>query len=361
MVVFLIFLLSFINNFESKSVLFPFKKLTIEYFNKTKTISDFIEYNIYTNITMGTPPKKVSFFILKSNKVFSLGKMILSKEYYTIQNEIENTLDIFYTPQNSTSLEELESFMWIFSDIFYFNDLNEKNEKRKLNFTMISRSRLKQSGTLDLYSREYYDSRDINSIYVFSVLKSNKLIDNYYITFLYGDYDYENNLDYFNNDYNNIFGKLIIGDCPHVFAPEKYKKDDEIKINGEFNLKVNEIKFKSNKFNYTEKDMKVSIKFTSAFIKGTFNYKNEIDKIFFNDLINKNICRIDYIKDNVVISENIIYSCDNSDIMKKEINYFPTIYFEIKEKNLIFLFNNKELFKVHNNRLYFLIYFQNNN
>ena len=102
------------------------------------------------------------------------------------------------------------------------------------------------------------------------------------------------------------------------------------------------------------------IKFTSAFIKGTFEYKNEIDNIFFSDLINKNICRIDYLKDNVDILENIIYSCDNSEIMKKEINYLPTIYFEIKEYNLTFLFNYKELFKLHNNRLYFLIYFQNN-
>ena len=46
--------------------------------------------------------------------------------------------------------------------------------------------------------------------------------------------------------------------------------------------------------------------------------------------------------------------------MKKEINYLPTIYYEIKEYNITFLFNYKELFKVHNNRLYFLIYFQNN-
>ena len=146
---------------------------------------------------------------------------------------------------------------------------------------MIPRGRLKQSGTLDLYSREFYDAEDKNSIYLFCVLKSNKLIDNYYITFLFddNDYDYENNSDYFNHDYSNIFGKLIIGDCPHIFAPEKYKKDDEIK-------------FKNIKSNYTEKDMVVSIKFTSAFIKGTLKYKNEIDKIFFNVLINKNICRL---------------------------------------------------------------------
>ena len=358
--VILILLISFFNIFENKSVLFPFKKLTIEYLNNTKTISDFIEYNIYTNITMGTPPKKVSFFILKSNKVFSLGEMILSKEYYYIQREIENSIDIFYTPKNSTSLEEIDPYNWKFADIFSFNDLNEKEEIRKLNFTMISRSRLKQSGNLDVYSRDHYDREDINNIYAISVLKSSKLIDNYYITFLYDEYDYEKNLEYFNDDYNNYLGKLIIGDSPHIFAPEKYKEEDEIKINGEFNLKVNEIKFKMNKSNYTEKDMNIPIKFTSAFIKGTFAYKNEIDKIFFNDLINKNICRIDYIKDNVVVSENIIYSCDNSETMKKEINYLPTIYYEIKEYNITFLFNYKELFKVHNNRLYFLIYFQNN-
>ena len=358
--VILIIVLSLINIFECKSVLFPFKKLTIEYLNKTKTISDFIEYNIYTNISMGTPIQKVSFFILKSDKVFSIGEMKLSKENYYIQKEIENVLDIFYAPMNSTSLEELDPYNWKFADIFYFKDLNDKVETRKLNFTMISRSRLKQSGTLDLYSRDRYDREDVNNIYVFSVLKANKLIDNYYITFIYDEYDYENNSTYFNDDYNNIFGKLIIGDSPHLFAPEKYKEKDEIKINGEFNLKINEIKFKNNKSNYTEKDINVPIKFTSAFIKGTFEYKNEIDNIFFSDLINKNICRIHYLKDNVDILENIIYSCDNSEIMKKEIKYLPTIYFEIKEYNLTFLFNYKELFKLHNNRLYFLIYFQNN-
>ena len=351
--VILIIVLSLINIFECKSVLFPFKKLTIEYLNKTKTISDFIEYNIYTNISMGTPIQKVSFFILKSDKVFSIGEMKLSKENYYIQKEIENVLDIFYAPMNSTSLEELDPYNWKFSDIFYFKDLNDKVETRKLNFTMISRSRLKQSGILDLYSRDRYDREDVNNIYVFSVLKANKLIDNYYITFIFEEYDYENNSTYFNDDYNNIFGKLIIGESPHLFAPEKYKEKDEIKINGEFNLKINEIKFKNNKSNYTEKDLNVPIKFTSAFIKGTFEYKNEIDNIFFSDLINKNICRIDYLKDNVDILENIIYSCDNSEIMKKEINYLPTIYFEIKEYNLTFLFNYKELSLNNFIKLYF--------
>ena len=39
---------------------------------------------------------------------------------------------------------------------------------------------------------------------------------------------------------------------------------------------------------------------------------------------------------------------------------FPTLYFEIKDYDLKFCFNYKELFKLHNNRLYFLIMFKTN-
>ena len=47
--------------------------------------------------------------------------------------------------------------------------------------------------------------------------------------------------------------------------------------------------------------------------------------------------------------------------MMNQLNYFPTLYLEIKEYNLTFLFNYKELFKLYNERFYFLIYFNKNN
>ena len=53
----LILLIMNLEIFQPKNLVFPFKKLTIEYLNEIKTISDFINFNIYTNISMGTLKK----------------------------------------------------------------------------------------------------------------------------------------------------------------------------------------------------------------------------------------------------------------------------------------------------------------
>ena len=103
----------------------------------------------------------------------------------------------------------------------------------------------------------------------------------------------------------------------------------------------------------------MELKFNSEFIKGTLQYKNIIDSIFFNELIKANICRIDCIQKNIRDKFNI-YSCKNDNRTWEELKFFPTLYFEIKDYNLVFLFNYKELFKVHNNTIYFLIYFDGN-
>lgn len=47
--------------------------------------------------------------------------------------------------------------------------------------------------------------------------------------------------------------------------------------------------------------------------------------------------------------------------MRNELVYFPTLYLEMKETNLTFLFNYKELFKLYDDQLYFLICFNKDN
>jgi hypothetical protein len=42
--------------------------------------------------------------------------------------------------------------------------------------------------------------------YLFQVLKNSSLIDSDYFTFLYGDYIYEDNSKYFDEDYENVLG-----------------------------------------------------------------------------------------------------------------------------------------------------------
>ena len=360
----LLLLILLFQSYHTNNLFFPFKKLTIEFFNESKSISDFINFNIYTNISMGTPKKNVGHFIKNSDNSFYYDTLQLHytgrEDYNQIQKEIENTVSFYYFAKDSTSYEVIDDYDGLFSDSYLLYDLNQKEKRAVLEFNaMFNEMKLKVFGSLNLY---YYRETDPapTDRYLFSILKNNDLISNSYFTFFYGEYDLTYEFNYFNDNYDDILGNFIIGEYPHEYAPDKYKEDDQIKINGQFKLHVDEIKYKYEQvLNYSETDVDVGLKFDGGFIKGSIKYKNEIDKIFFNELFSKKLCKAENIDENIMISQKIIYSCENNDKIQKKIQSFPTLYFEIKTYNITFLFNYKELFKLHNNRLYFLIIFKN--
>ena len=357
----LILFIIYLNYAEQKNIALPFKKLTIEYFEETKSISDFINFNIYSNISMGTPQKNVAHFICMSNRFFYYDKFRIqhtkSPDLDKIEKEIENSLDIFYNIHNSSTFVIIDSSLKFSSEIYHFYDLKQTEKIYNLSFiTYDIKENYNLTGIIDINTQEnQYGSY---SKYIFRTLKQAGVIDDTYITFMYGEYDLKYNFNYLNDNYNDILGTLILGDAPHIFAPDKYKEEDEIKVNGRYILDIKEIKFISHSFNFSEINKYVSLKFNSEFIKGTLQYKNIIESVFFNELIKVNICRIDY-KEN--LNEKFyIYSCENNTMMREKLKSFPTLYFEMKDYNLVFLFNYKELFKEHNNTIYFLIYFDGN-
>ena len=357
----LILFIIYLNYAEQKNIALPFKKLTIEYFEETKSISDFINFNIYSNISMGTPQKNVAHFICMSNRFFYYDKFRIqhtkSPDLDKIEKEIENSLDIFYNIHNSSTFVIIDSSLKFCSEIYHFYDLKQTEKIYNLSFiTYDIKENYNLTGIIDLNTQE--GSYGNYSKYIFRILKEAGVIDDSYITFIYGEYDLKYNFNYLNDNYNDILGTLILGDAPHIFAPDKYKEEDEIKVNGRYILDIKEIKFISHSFNFSEINKYVSLKFNSVFIKGTLQYKNIIESVFFNELIKVNICRIDY-KEN--LNEKFyIYSCENNTMMREKLKSFPTLYFEMKDYNLVFLFNYKELFKEHNNTIYFLIYFDGN-
>ena len=357
----LILFIIYLNYAEQKNIALPFKKLTIEYFEETKSISDFINFNIYSNISMGTPQKNVAHFICMSNRFFYYDKFRIqhtkSPDLDKIEKEIENSLDIFYNIHNSSTFVIIDSSLKFYSEIYHFYDLKQTEKIYNLSFiTYDIKENYNLTGIIDLNTQE--GSYGNYSKYIFRILKEAGVIDDSYITFIYGEYDLKYNFNYLNDNYNDILGTLILGDAPHIFAPDKYKEDDEVKVNGRYILDIKEIKFISHSFNFSEINKYVSLKFNSEFIKGTLQYKNIIESVFFNELIKVNICRIDY-KEN--LNERFyIYSCENNTMMREKLKSFPTLYFEMKDYNLVFLFNYKELFKEHNNTIYFLIYFDGN-
>ena len=56
--------------FSCKNIILPFNKITIENFSGIKSIEDLISYNIYSNVSMGTPPQKVAHFIDQTDYSF---------------------------------------------------------------------------------------------------------------------------------------------------------------------------------------------------------------------------------------------------------------------------------------------------
>jgi len=111
----------------------------------------------------------------------------------------------------------------------------------------------------------------------------------------------------------------------------------------------------------------IMINYQSGFIIGAHEYKKKIDEIYFKDLINKNICRIDevnysYNLRKIVNIEYYVYSCDEKLFTNyNNINYynnFPSLIFCSKDIEYNFEFTNKDLFEHIINRYYFLVIFQ---
>ena len=72
---------------------------------------------------------------------------------------------------------------------------------------------------------------------------------------------------------------------------------------------------------------------------------------------NMNLCKKEIISENKYANKYEIYSCNNTFLIKEKIKNFPTLYFTIKSESLNFTFTYNDLFKLFDNKLYFLIIF----
>ena len=162
---------------------------------------------------MGTPKKPVAHFITNKDQLFHYNDLRLhshsSKEYNEIQNKIENSINIYYTPDNSSSFQTIDRYYQIFSDEYILYDSNNAEKHINLNFNMNpTETNIKLYGNIDLlYLRE--DPYDEYNKYIFKMLKDSDLIDDTYFTFIYGEYNIKSGSAYLNDDYNKILGNLI--------------------------------------------------------------------------------------------------------------------------------------------------------
>ena len=339
--------------YKCKNIILSFNKISIEDYNGRKTIDDYINYNIYTNILMGTPIQNVSHFILQGEYYFNFKKRSLSYNY--IKSSIflnKENLSNFWFDNEKSSTSIISDGEEVFSDIYYFDTLNNsiiKVENLRHNTDLRDSKELYKCGIIGLYHKNYKIYRN-NSINLMEELKSKGVINEYSFTILYNE---KSNL--FNEHKGNL-GKIIIGESPYIYNSQFKIEDEVVNPEKDWSILINQLI--SSKMNYTEENIEMKINFNTAFIMGSFLYGKEIYNEFFSELIKKNLCKLELLQENIYPIKYYVFSCENNEEMRENIKLFPTLKFEIKMNDLYFIFSYVDLFKLFNDKLYFMIIFK---
>ena len=358
--IYIIIIINLIDFLNSKNIILPFYKLTVGDFSGLKTIDDLINYNIITNISMGTPPQEVAHFIDPTSHNFNFQKKLVTfgnNKFNPFLSQYENLTNFWFQEKQSSTFVE-NNITGFYSDIYYFNNLNNETIKAsniKYNIIETHKKDEYRCGIIGLNNPSNLDFKlNEKESFFINELKESGLITEYTFFILYED---TNNIFNYNND-NNAYGAIIIGDSPHILNPDKFKKEDLIVNQGkDWSISINNVAFYSPKGDFTQVKIDMQISFISGFIKGTTSYRIKIEEIFFNELIIKNLCKMDVIQENVYLTSYYVFSCENSFEVQYNIKSFPTLYFNL-DNNLEFVFSYNDLFKEINNRLYFMIIFK---
>ena len=173
-------------------------------------------------------------------------------------------------------------------------------------------------------------------------------------------------------------GIIVIGTLPHFYENNTYLMSQYCELNAipnqspetAWSFHVDEIRIKPKESNNVIlSDTKIDLLAGRGLIIGTNDYKNKIDQLVFNDLINKRICFREEtnFKDEEKGLNDIyyVYYCDRKlfignkyTVQKSPFNTFPSLEFYLKEKNMTFTLTNDNLFHEIYNRSYFLVTFK---
>ena len=342
---FLLFLIvTTINSKEKKFISIPFfiKNITTNSsYNSTHFLNYFYLKEIILEFNIGTPFQKVNGKLDEKDECFEFK---LDKIYDDNNNR--------YCPNLSSSADK--SSTKLIKDTFNFKDsennytmnflLDYGNNKDPLNLTYLPVLGLKVPNLIT------------NCPNLIVNLKKEEIINKLIWT-----------IEFINNNEGN----LILGEELSVYDGIKYPKSKYYNIYFEIRYLINFdlVYIEAKQYNSIDNNItrifmnetQIMINLKSGFIIAPNEFKTIIDKNFFNELLNKNICQIDiinYVFNKKVSLDYLVYSCSETSFA----NYyeqFPKLIFSSKGIEYNFEFNNSDLFQHINDRFYFLIIFQN--
>ena len=339
------------------------------YNNKLSFIEELYERNFYTTIEIGEPIYEIKTIFSMQNEYFALipnkynSNISYTNYNYTKSKTFKNISclnEYLFESRNDSLVQEkfvLQKFDYKnnISNELIINDFNTifgYNEKYKNNEYYLN------IGLKIIMVYKNIEKRAFNFIYQ---LKEKRIIDNYYWSIFFEQGKNQNGKFIFNPEQLlNAKGKLIIGDLPNNYQPDKYHKSqllttysyDKDQINA-WGLEFNSI-YHYNKKNIIVKDMYYSIYFdiNNYLVLGPQTYYRQIKTEFFSEYFRKKICNI-YTGNGF----ESIY-CDKSENFTiKDLEEFPVLYFQNNELQYIFEFNYEDLFVEKDNKFWFLIAF----
>jgi len=357
--------------------------------NVTDFINQYLVQDMFTDIEIGTPQKKVTTLITPDDSLLSLSSNICKRKSLDHINDLSiaskkginlNSYDSNITNKNYSNYLNNENNVGIINEIIYlYNSTvlssqpidrgNGDNQNSKIDIKDVSipikdksiDNNEKICGVFGIGSPLNIQKKLDNVPFFINFLKQNKIINDYNWSFKF---------------YTKSEGRLIIGDLPHNYEDNKiffnenkfitansYSPSDK---NHPWSFHFKEITFQSsnNETIYVGKWIKMIFVPNIGFIISEDKYKNLILDHYFKELIDKNICVLEktnitkYTKEEIFFGTSGVYElfhCDKD--LNKEKIVFPKLSFMLPDLENTFTFTFNDLFVLLDDRYYFLVIF----
>ena len=340
-----------------KIITLPFQELINisekNIYNSSLFLNNYLEYKTFTEISIGTPPKRLPFFINSNIKIFRLRKGELSWPHNSSKynNYVPSQSSSFINISNTLDFNFFNYKYSFVNDTIILCDSKDCNKEIEINNSSIQLENIyntNESNYKYIYGEFGFSTSKSNGG-ILNDLKKKGIINSIIITIEYTS-DKE--------------GVIYIGEYPHIYNNNKYSEGILMTA---YNIPVqgntNQLKFKFSRLYLIDKDINeyidlnnniILFNFGLGIILCTKEYYDKIIEIFFSKYINLNICKINIEKKGR--NEYYIISCEKREEFK--IDEFPSLYLFKEEFKYIFELNYKDLFQEINKIYYFsIVYF----
>lgn len=349
-------------------------------FSPQNMINDWFYNGIYFSLGLGNSKKDFFLFLDVENSDFTIGPC--NKINATSFHRAVKNFSYYFTNSSSytivSSIEEINKNTFVLSDKFTYLNQNISDLYLKFVYNKMKNGNENENekeplcGNIGLNVLD--KSSDTFQTNLFRQLKDEELISNYIWTLSYrteqfgniilgGEPHFYDGKNFFMSQYKTVYSQIKINEKKEKISPWGFKFN-----NVYLNLtRKSEKKSKINNLENTEAELLIE----RGLIIGTQEYKDMIDKEFFDDLINNKTCKKDIVSFNDKVSgmesKYYVYSCERISFQGKDIYYspiyskpyfnFPSINFVNKELNYTFCLENSNLF-IKKGRIYFLVIFE---